>query len=91
MAEKRVIPLLLLPCQVPDELSRLHYHNLSTEQDYTLGLMSLVRDLNQLESGSSAPVAPPETSSGSRNISIGGNANNSQIVVGDGNNVTQTN
>ncbi|MEM9092319.1 MAG: toll/interleukin-1 receptor domain-containing protein [Cyanobacteria bacterium P01_F01_bin.53] len=93
MVEKPVIPLLIETCDVPDELARLHYHNLSTQQDYTLGLMALIRDLNQLDAASAGPQrdATPSPSSGNRNISIGGNANNSQIVIGDGNNVSQSN
>lgn len=49
--EKRVIPLLRLPCEVPEELQRLHYHNLSTDQNYVFGFASLVRDLNLIGAG----------------------------------------
>jgi hypothetical protein len=43
--EKRVIPLLIAACDVPAELKRLHYHDLSAETVYTLGLAHLARDL----------------------------------------------
>lgn len=91
MADKRVIPLLIADCDVPAELSRLHYHNLSTEREYILGLMALVRDLNDLGSHASEQSVSGRQAGGDRNISIGGNANNSQIVTGNGNNITQTN
>lgn len=95
LLEKPVIPLLVTACDVPNELARLHYHDLSDEQGYTIGLMSLVRDLNQLGQLTGdraiAQSSPPSPQAGNRNISIGGNANNSQIVIGDGNNISQTN
>jgi hypothetical protein len=45
---RRVIGLLSLPCDVPEALSSLHYHNLSTADKYVVGFASLVRDLNEL-------------------------------------------
>lgn len=95
MAEKRVIPLLISPCDVPAELGRLHYHNLSEEQGYIMNLAGLINDLQRLgakneeKPGQAPPASAP--SAGNRNISIGGNANNSQIVIGDGNSVSQSN
>lgn len=97
MADKRVIPLLMLPCDVPAELGRLHYHNLSEEQGYIMNLAGLINDLQRLgaqnteKSDQTLPAPSPTPSAGNRNISIGGNANNSQIVIGDGNNVSQSN
>ncbi len=95
MVEKPVIPLLIIACDIPDELGRLHYHDFSAESGYTLGLMSLMRDLNQTNRDSQ-PDRPeqPETqvpAQGDQRISIGGSASGSQIVVGDGNRLTQTN
>jgi len=83
-----------LPCDVPAELGRLHYHNLSEESGYIMNLAGLINDLQQLKSPNqetSAPTPTPKTSAGNRNISIGGDANNSQIVIGDGNTVSQSN
>lgn len=95
MVEKPVMPLLVTNCDVPDDLGRLHYHDFSAESGYTLGLMSLMRDLNQLDSASrSGQPEQPATqisTQGDRHISIGGSASNSQMVVGDGNSLTQTN
>ncbi|MEL6779137.1 MAG: toll/interleukin-1 receptor domain-containing protein [Cyanobacteria bacterium J06597_16] len=88
MLDTPVIPLLISACDVPDDLAQMHYHTLDNEQNYTIGLMSLVRDLNQLGAGKAESASALPTP-GSRNISIGGSANNSQIVIGDGNNVSQ--
>ncbi|RMG71793.1 MAG: toll/interleukin-1 receptor domain-containing protein [Chloroflexi bacterium] len=52
--EKSVIGLLISPCDVPDELSNLHYHDLSTVEKYVTGFASLIRDLNELK-GTSMP------------------------------------
>lgn len=46
--EKRVVGLLISPCDVPAELKRLHYHDLSDPATYTLGLARLARDLLRL-------------------------------------------
>jgi hypothetical protein len=43
--EKFIIPLLILPCTVPNDLARLHYHNLSQTINYSRGFASLIRDL----------------------------------------------
>jgi hypothetical protein len=40
--QKRVIPLLVLPCNSPADLARLHYHDLSQSDTYALELMALV-------------------------------------------------
>lgn len=45
---KRVIGLLSLRCDVPDELSNLHYHDLSNPEKYVVGFASLMRDLNEM-------------------------------------------
>lgn len=42
---KRVIPLLIDPCDVPDELQKLHYHDFSQPAQRRLALARLVRDL----------------------------------------------
>lgn len=93
--EKKVIPLLILPCEVPKELNDLHYHNLSTDQNYTLGFASLIRDLNQAEISKSVEKPndlPAKTSdSSSRNISIGGSVTGANIVTGDSNVVGNNN
>ncbi len=91
MVEKSVIPLWVAKCGIPEELSRLHYHDLTTESAYTLGLMSLVRDLHRLGPGKPSVEPGQMMGKGDRYISIGGSASNSQIVVGDGNRATQTN
>lgn len=43
--EKHVIGLRIAPCDVPPEVGRLHYHDLSDPDSYTLGLARLARDL----------------------------------------------
>ncbi|WP_121969541.1 toll/interleukin-1 receptor domain-containing protein [Leptolyngbya sp. BC1307] len=92
MVEKPVLPLRVAESAIPEELSRLHYHDLTAESDYTLGLMSLVRDLHQIGSDKPSSVELGQMAGrGDRHISIGGSAHNSQIVVGDGNSATQTN
>ncbi len=88
--EKRVIPLLMVPCDVPGELKQLHYHNLSTDQDYVMGIISLLRDLApflaEKDDTQQLSEEPQQIKgSGDRNISIGGNAENNTLVTGDGN------
>lgn len=74
---KRVIPLLIAPCDIPDELARLHYHNLSEPERYPLGLATLARDLIEL-----LPVAPPQPAAGAgAKYSIVGNRN---TIIGEG-------
>ncbi|MEO1295771.1 MAG: toll/interleukin-1 receptor domain-containing protein [Cyanobacteria bacterium J06636_16] len=93
--EKRVIPLLISTCDVPDELGRLHYHNLSSEQDYILSFAALLRDLysvSAVEQDSAANKQTPQVDSAvERGISIGGNADNSNLVTGDSNVVNSNN
>lgn len=87
--EKQVIPLLISPCDVPHDLNHLHYHNLSTDQDYVLGFAALLRDLYSVptaEQGSTANAKPPQPGSdGRRSISVGGNVDKSNFATGDGN------
>ncbi len=45
---KRVIPLLILPCAVPDRLDGLHRRDLSEESTYTEVFSALVGDLNHI-------------------------------------------
>lgn len=88
--EKRVIPLLMTPCNVPEELKQLHYHNLSTEQDYVMGVISLIRDLTPFlvikdqDQQDSEPIQQDQTN-GDRNISVGGSTSKSTFITGDGN------
>ena len=91
--EKQVIPLLILPCDVPDELKRLHYHNLSIEQDYILGFAALMRDLYSIPSVSESDSNDTQDLSnvGGRNASVGGSADNATIITGDGNAVGSNN
>ena len=56
---KRVIGLLVSPCDVPAELKRLHYHDLSQPAMYTLGLARLARDLIGLAAERPAPAQTP--------------------------------
>jgi hypothetical protein len=97
--EKRVIPLLILPCEVPEELNALHYHNLTTVEEYILGFAALMRDLNLLAEKKAA-VMPTHTSVSSdagqaqtrdRNVAISGDVRNSSITTGDGNIVGSSN
>lgn len=74
---KRVVPLLIAPCDIPAELARLHYHNLSELERYPLGLATLARDLIEL-----LPVAPPQPAAGAgAKYSIVGNRN---TIIGEG-------
>lgn len=43
--QKGVFPVLILDCDVPYELNRLHRHDLSKEENYKLGLDSLIENL----------------------------------------------
>lgn len=88
---KKVIPLLVLPCEVPDELQRLHYHNLSTEQEYSLGFAALMRDLytvSSTEPDAAERNSPSQSDRpGERGIEIAGDATDSTLVTGDGNSI----
>ena len=48
MAETTILPVLIQDCDIPDELDRLHYRNLSSEHSYPTELLLLIKDLNQL-------------------------------------------
>ncbi|MCL4256327.1 MAG: TIR domain-containing protein, partial [Anaerolineae bacterium] len=45
---KKIIGLLIEPCDVPNDLSHLHYHDLTTPSKYDAGYSKLIRDLNEL-------------------------------------------
>lgn len=75
---KRVIGLLIAPCDVPAELKRLHYHDLSQAETYTLGLARLTRDLLRL-APAAAPAAPPAAPSPAAPKFVVGTAVNSTI------------
>jgi hypothetical protein len=64
--EKSVIGLLISPCDVPDELSNLHYHNLSTTEKYVVGFANLMRDLNELKSTAMPTQQQGDSSSASQ-------------------------
>lgn len=57
--KKPVFPVLILPCSIPAELSRLHYHDLSDPTKYQAGLPKLLRDLDAVKS----PAPPVDTAS----------------------------
>ena len=88
---KKVIPLLVLPCEVPSELQHLHYHNMSTEQDYTLSFAALTRDLHSASSTETDPnkrhSSSQSDSPGKRGIAISGDVADSNLVTGDGNSI----
>ena len=48
MIDKPILPVLILDCDIPDELDRIHYRNLSIEQGYNQDLLLLIQDLNNL-------------------------------------------
>jgi hypothetical protein len=75
---KRVIGLLILPCAVPDELSNLHYHDLSGAEKYVVGFASLMRDLNELK-GASMPEQEDNKPSGSQFDLRGAQISESQL------------
>lgn len=78
--EKMVIPLLLQPCDVPTQLSQLHYHRLHMPEQYVTGLMALIRDLNELSRQPPSTEPAPTREAGSTfNIT---NATNSAIGPG---------
>ncbi len=43
---KPIVPVLIFPCTVPEELQDLHYRDLSNPENYSLGLMGLIGDLS---------------------------------------------
>jgi internalin A len=47
--KKKIIPVFILECDIPDELQRLHRRDLSIAESYTTGLLSIIKDLNQLK------------------------------------------
>ncbi len=74
--QKRVVPLLMLPCKVPPELARLHYHDLSQADKYVLGFAALMRDLAEAAAGQAGQSPQPGGSptfniSGAQNSAIG--------------------
>ncbi|WP_017298825.1 toll/interleukin-1 receptor domain-containing protein [Nodosilinea nodulosa] len=88
--EKLIIPLLISPCEVPAELKQLHYRNLTTEQDYVMGIISLIRDLNSVlanDGSNREPFENPQQNkeNSDRSISVGGNSERSILISGDGN------
>lgn len=93
--EKRVIPLLIVPCDVPDELKRLHYQNLSTDQDYMLDFAALLQDLYSATEAEQNSAAKEEqiqpSNAGGRGISVGGSADGSDLITGDNNVVGSNN
>ena len=48
MVEKTIFPVLVLDCEIPEELRPLHYRNLSVEENYSSELLSIIKDLNNL-------------------------------------------
>lgn len=73
---KRVVPLLIRPCDVPAELQALHYHVLNDPATYTLGLARLARDLLRLAAakpagGTPVPAPPKYVVGAAVNSSIG--------------------
>lgn len=87
--EKHVVPVLILPCEVPSELQQLPCYDLSTAQNYVLGFAALIRALHLLgasdlgnQSVSNQELLQGE---GHRGITIGGNANRSTIITGNDN------
>ncbi|MGF1535113.1 MAG: toll/interleukin-1 receptor domain-containing protein [Elainellaceae cyanobacterium] len=75
--DKRVIPILVQDCNVPQDLNRLHYHRLDTPENYVSGLMGLVRDLIQLSTDAKEATQPkpPEAKGTQINQTITGNNN----------------
>jgi len=49
--QKRLIPIVIVQCDVPGELATLHYHDFSDPGKYSLVFASLIRDLNRLKNG----------------------------------------
>jgi len=62
--QKKVIPLLILPCAPPEELDRLHYHDLSQPDTYTIGFAALLRDLAEAVSAQTGRNRPETGPSG---------------------------
>ncbi len=58
---KRVLPILILPCTVPPELSRLHYHPAVDRDSYDRMLMVLMRDLMDIDQKALADIQPDNT------------------------------
>lgn len=85
--DKRVIPLLIEPCDIPEELARLQYHNLSNPAIYTLGLAKLVRDLIELGATKSSPASPPAAAAGGSKYTV---VQANQSAIGDNATVVNT-
>ncbi|MCI0339321.1 MAG: toll/interleukin-1 receptor domain-containing protein [Acidobacteria bacterium] len=47
LLKKPVIPVLISPCTIPEELREIHYQNLSDPDNYGQGLMALRNDLTK--------------------------------------------
>ena len=49
LGNKKLIPVSILNCDVPDELQRLQNRNLSEESSYLKGLLAIIKDLNAIK------------------------------------------
>jgi len=79
---KFMVGVLIESCTVPDELSRLHYHDLSVAKKYVVGFAHLIRDLSELKA-TTMPTQPQDTPpSGTRYDLRGSEISESQF--GDG-------
>lgn len=79
--QKRVLPLLIAACEVPAELKRLHYHDLTTPARHAANFPKLLRDLYELsmKPGESQMPTPSNRASTyivhqATNTSVGDNA-----------------
>lgn len=82
--DKKIIGLLIKPCNIPDDLSRLHYHDLTTASKYTTGFAKLIRDLNELATNKNSVVQNQPTQPTPSKYNI--HADKMKYVqIGDGN------
>ena len=47
--EKKIIPVLIHTCNVPEEIKPLQHRDLSNEQKYMKGLLAIIKDINRLK------------------------------------------
>ncbi|MBN1966373.1 MAG: toll/interleukin-1 receptor domain-containing protein [Anaerolineae bacterium] len=80
--KKPLIPLLIERCDVPQRLTNVHYHNMTSPERYSLAYSALIRDLNRIAAGKALPSEPATSGKfGSKGIQVTQTATNSGQVT----------